>query len=156
MSFLAKKRLEKELKNMQEINHKSLYRIEPFETTACAFKWHAYIIGPIDTPYENYEFKLLLTFTDKYPYSSPDVQFITPIYHCNISKRGYICMNILTDGWTPALTIDKILLSIISMLSDPNPLHPLEPDIAELYLVDKTTHDNTAIAYTQQHAKLCM
>ena len=40
MSFLAKKRLEKELKNMQEINHKSLYRIEPFETTACAFKWH--------------------------------------------------------------------------------------------------------------------
>tara|TARA_B100000575_G_scaffold249104_1_gene215306 strand:- start:258 stop:455 length:198 start_codon:yes stop_codon:yes gene_type:complete len=65
-------------------------------------------------------------------------------------------MNILTDGWTPALTIDKILLSIISMLSDPNPLHPLEPDIAELYLIDKTKHDNTAIAYTQQYAKLCM
>lgn len=96
--------------------------------------WIATIIGPENTPYFGGIFKLDILFPTEYPFKAPKINFKTKIYHPNISSSsGSICIDILKDKWSPALTINKVLLSITSMLNDPNPDDPLEISIAKLY-----------------------
>ena len=108
------------------------------------FKWQATIIGPTGTPYEGGIFNLSVDFTQDYPFKPPKVVFITKIYHCNINSSGGICLDILKDQWSPALTISKVLLCICSLMDDPNPNDPLVSEIATLLKTDKVTHDKNA------------
>ena len=56
----------------------------------------------------------------------------------------------LKNKWSPVLTVGKILLSICSLLSDPNPDDPLNVDVAELFIQDRARHDEAARAYYTQ------
>ncbi|EDV39925.2 uncharacterized protein Dana_GF10262 [Drosophila ananassae] len=117
------------------------------------FHWRATIIGPADTPYEGGHFKLDLSFPSDYPFHPPQVYFLTKIYHCNITNAGYICLDILSLQWSPALTVAKVLISIVSLLSDPNPNDPLESTIAILYKRQRNQHDSNARVWTNRYAK---
>jgi ubiquitin-conjugating enzyme E2 D/E len=76
------------------------------------FKWQATIMGPEGSPYEGGVFYLRIDFPSDYPFKPPKIVFLTRIYHCNINSTGGICLDILKDQWSPALTIGKVLLSI--------------------------------------------
>ena len=121
-------------------------------TTDNLLVWEATIFGPEGTPYYGGVFKLSINFTDEYPFKPPVVKFVTPIYHCNISGNGSICLDILKNQWSPALNISKLLLSICSLLAEPNPNDPLVPDIAELFKNSRSVHDAFARDYTLQYA----
>merc|ERR1719253_1049377 len=100
-------------------------------------------MGPPDSPYAGGVFFLDIHFPADYPFKPPKVHFTTRIYHCNINSNGGICLDILKDQWSPALTISKVLLSICSLLTDPNPDDPLVPDIAQL--LKRTEPGTTAL-----------
>ncbi|OCT74160.1 hypothetical protein XELAEV_18033116mg [Xenopus laevis] len=85
------------------------------------YEWRSTILGPPGSVYEGGVFFLDITFTPEYPFKPPKVTFRTRIYHCNINSQGVICLDILKDNWSPALTISKVLLSICSLLTDCNP-----------------------------------
>ena len=116
------------------------------------FHWQATLMGPGESPFEGGVFFLDINFPSDYPYKPPRVTFSTKIYHPNISSSGGICLDILKDQWSPALTISKVLISICSLLDDPNPDDPLVPSIAELYKRDKAEYFLKAKTYTLQFA----
>ena len=117
------------------------------------YRWQATIMGPSGSPYEGGVFYLRIEFPRDYPFKPPKVVFLTRIYHCNINSGGGICLDILKDQWSPALTISKVLLSICSLMDDPNPDDPLVPDIADLLKSNKTDHDMNAKLFTMKYAQ---
>ena len=116
------------------------------------FHWYAIIMGPSDSPYAGGIFRLDVRLPQKYPYEAPRISFTTKIYHPNINSSGGICLDILKDQWSAALTISKVLISICSLLTDPNPDDPLVPDIAHLYKTNRQLYEDTARAWTQSYA----
>lgn len=114
------------------------------------FRWQATIMGPADSPFQNGVFFVLIQFPPDYPFKPPKVQFQTKVYHPNINSNGAICLDILKEQWSPALTISKVLLSICSLLTDPNPEDPLVPEIAHLYKTDRAKYEATAREWTQK------
>ncbi|KAJ6708469.1 UBIQUITIN-CONJUGATING ENZYME E2 [Salix viminalis] len=146
---MAAKRILKELKDLQK---------DP--PTSCSagpvaedmFHWQATIMGPADSPYAGGVFLVTIHFPPDYPFKPPKVAFRTKVFHPNINSNGSICLDILKEQWSPALTISKVLLSICSLLTDPNPDDPLVPEIAHMYKTDRAKYEATARSWTQKGA----
>jgi ubiquitin-conjugating enzyme E2 D/E len=115
-------------------------------------KWEGSIIGPEGTPYSGGIFNLDITLPSDYPYKPPHIIMKTKIYHPNINDEGTICLDILKDQWSPALTLSKVLLSISSLLAEPNPNDPLAPDVARIYLNDIKLFNKKAREFTDKYA----
>ncbi|KAL0114341.1 hypothetical protein PUN28_011535 [Cardiocondyla obscurior] len=107
------------------------------------YRWEVLIIGPPDTLYEGGFFKAHLQFPKEYPLRPPRMKFITEIWHPNIDKNGDVCISILhepgddkwgyekaSERWLPVHTVETILISVISMLADPNDESPANVDAA--------------------------
>ena len=114
--------------------------------------WEGTIFGPSESPYCGGIFKLDILFTENYPFVPPKVKFVTPILHPNINSTGSICLDILGKNWSPVLSISKILLSISSLLTEPNPNDPLNSFIANIYKNDRKKYNETVRNFTLKHA----
>ena len=142
------KRITNEYKVLKKDSNQ--FSLEPIG--ASMSEWSAILQGPKDTPYENGEFKMKITIPQMYPFSPPKVTCITPIYHPNIDTSGNICVDILKNSWSASLTLEKVMLSISSLLNEPNPDDPLRSDVARLYKKDRKKYNETAILHTQKYA----
>ncbi|PWA50244.1 ubiquitin-conjugating enzyme 27 [Artemisia annua] len=112
------------------------------------------ITGPVGTPYEGGTFKIDIDLPGGYPFEPPKMKFATKVWHPNISSQsGAICLDILKDQWSPALTIKTALLSIQALLSAPAPDDPQDAVVAQQYLKDYQTFANTARYWTESFAK---
>jgi len=97
------------------------------------FRWMATITGPKETVFDGLKFKLLITFSAKYPFSAPSVIFLNHCFHPNISSDGDICLDILKDKWTALYDVRTVLISIQSLLGEPNLDSPLDSLAAQMW-----------------------
>ncbi|EFN64120.1 Ubiquitin-conjugating enzyme E2 C [Camponotus japonicus] len=124
------KRLQKELMVLMMSTEQG---VSAFPEGENLFKWIGTITGPRDTVYAGLTYKLTLEFPHSYPYSAPIVRFATPCFHPNVDTGGNICLDILKDKWSALYDVRTILLSIQSLLGEPNNESPLNLEAAELW-----------------------
>jgi ubiquitin-conjugating enzyme E2 R len=139
----ATKALQQELKGLQK---------EPLEGFTVQlvndnlFEWEVAIFGPPDTLYEGGYFKSLIKFPQDYPYNPPSVRFSTKMWHPNIYENGDVCISILhppvddptntelpSEKWNPAQNVRTVMMSIISLLNEPNTFSPANVDASVMY-----------------------
>ncbi|CAF0877335.1 unnamed protein product [Rotaria sp. Silwood1] len=122
------------LKQLRELNRHPVEGISAgLIDESNPYAWNVILVGPSDTFYEGGFFKARLDFPKEYPIKPPKMKFISEIWHPNIEKNGDVCISILhepgvdqfgyenpSERWSPVQSVETILLSVLSMLSDPN------------------------------------
>ncbi|KYQ91730.1 ubiquitin-conjugating enzyme E2 [Tieghemostelium lacteum] len=114
------------------------------------FLWEAVIMGPVGTDYEHGLYIAQLTFPTDYPLSPPKMVFTSEMFHPNIYPNGEVCISILhapgedpnhyessLERWSPVQSVETILLSVLSMISEPNLDSPANIEAAKLWREDK-------------------
>lgn len=110
------------------------------------FEWEVAIFGPPDTLYQGGYFKAHMKFPPDYPYSPPSIRFLTKVWHPNVYENGDLCISILhppvddpqsgelpCERWNPTQSVRTVLLSVISLLNEPNTFSPANVDASVMY-----------------------
>lgn len=140
-------RLQKELMVLMMSSEKG---ISAFPDGENIFKWIGTISGPEDTVYTGHKYRLQLEFPNSYPYAAPVVKFLTPCFHPNVDLSGSICLDILKDKWSALYDVRTILLSIQSLLGEPNNDSPLNAQASILW-ANQTEYKNYLEDFYEKH-----
>jgi len=115
------------------------------------------LAGPKGSPYEGGEFRLEVSVPTGYPLEPPKMKFITKLFHPNVGAGhtpGAICLDILRkEAWSPALTLERVLISIASLMADPNPASPMNGEAGNLYTKDRKAYDAKVREFTKKFAR---
>ena len=130
-----KKEIRYLMENPEELNNEGITLI-PDESNIQNFSGS--IIGPVGTPYAGLKYELEVKIGTDYPMKPPYVRFVNrKIYHPNVNTSGDICLDILKTEWAPTLSLSKVMLSICSLLNEPNPASPLNSTAANDWINNK-------------------
>jgi len=98
------------------------------------FEWIGTMEGPAGTYYAGMSFRISIHFPPNYPYVPPVIKFESPCFHPNVDiASGAICLDILQDKWSAVYSVQTILLSLQSLLGEPNNASPLNTDASNLW-----------------------
>jgi ubiquitin-conjugating enzyme (huntingtin interacting protein 2) len=127
------------------------------EGTGCLLRGRCAAARPLptraDTPYAGGLFRIFCEVPSDYPFAPPKMKFVTRVWHPNVSSQtGAICLDILKDEWTPALTIKTALISIRALLAAPAPESPQDAVVAKQFLENNALFIKTAREWTLKHA----
>ncbi|KAI6032226.1 ubiquitin-conjugating enzyme/RWD-like protein [Pisolithus microcarpus] len=147
-------RLRRVLKEIIDCRRDKTANIDVELVDSCPFHLKGHFPGPEGTPYENGIFEVDVVCPATYPFVPLQVKFITKVYHPNISPvSGTIYIDILQDNWWPGFTVKKVLISVQSLLSSPEPCDPLDIEASQHFMVDKRSFEETARYWTRIYAR---
>ena len=145
------KRLLKELAEHKNSNDTTI-KIETYDNNIMHLKCtitpnedsdYHFEIGGVRSSYT-----LEINISREYPFVEPKVKFNPSIFHPNVySVTGDICLDLLKDAWTPALTIHSLCLSILSLMNAPNTSDPVNAVAGNLYDTDRVKYKEEVISW---------
>jgi len=151
MANIAIKRVQREFREVINSEEILKCKIELVDDTYTRLRGE--IAGPPDTPFEGGNYKLDIIIPDTYPFNPPKVNFLTKIWHPNISSvTGAICLDILKDQWAAAMTLRTVLLSIQALLSAAEPDDPQDAVVAQQYKENPEIYRRTAKHWAEVYA----
>ncbi|KAF8334279.1 UBC-like protein [Cantharellus anzutake] len=143
----AVRRIQKEL---SELNNKPIPGVSIDYEEDNILSWKVSMKGPPDSPYKGGKFTLDVKFDTTFPFKAPEVKFLTKVYHPGINEEGAICLPMLKDEWKPAITMSKVLTTILDKLGHPSPDDPFNPDIAAELKENESKFKATAKEWTKK------
>jgi len=144
-------RIQKEYKEVREAKDGSGLTAELVDNSFT--HWKGTLKGPEGTPYAGGVFVVDILIPKNYPFEPPKMRFDTKVWHPNISSaNGAICLDILKNEWSPALTLRTAMLSLQALLSCPNPDDPQDAQVAGQYKKNKQDFERTAAYWTATYA----
>jgi len=147
----ATRRLQKELQDLKASNVKTFREIQVDDNNLLV--WQGLIV-PENVPYNKGAFKIQIEFPADYPFKPPKITFKTKIYHPNVDDKGNICLPIISpENWKPATKTDQVVQSLINLINEPEPDHPLRADLAEEFQKDKKKFLKNAEEFTKKYGE---
>ncbi|KAJ4289394.1 hypothetical protein N0V88_006874 [Collariella sp. IMI 366227] len=119
-------------------------------------RWEVKIKAPEDSLYAGGTFGVLVILPDNYPFQAPTVNFVTRIYHPNVTNDsvGNVCLGLLKpENWKPSFQIRTVLEALRDLLVEPQPDDPLEARIADEYRSERKEFEKNVKSYVQRYAK---
>ncbi|KAH8913028.1 UBC-like protein [Coniochaeta sp. PMI_546] len=110
------------------------------------------IRGPTGTPYEGGIFHVRFNLNGYYPFRPPRVWFVTRILHPNIDSHGAICTDLFGSGWAPSFTLEKVLVSVASILDEPIWEDPIQGALPSEWTSDQDEFQRRALHWTRKYA----
>jgi len=111
------------------------------------------IHGPKDTPYAGGVYTVDIKIPADYPFSPPKMKFTTRLWHPNVSSvTGAICLDILKDQWSPALTMKTALMSLQALMCAAEPNDPQDAEVAKMYKEDHSRFKAVAAFWAECYA----
>uniref|UniRef100_A0A7N4P0B3 E2 ubiquitin-conjugating enzyme n=2 Tax=Sarcophilus harrisii TaxID=9305 RepID=A0A7N4P0B3_SARHA len=143
--------LSKELEEIRKCGMKNFRNIQVDE--ANLLTWQGLIV-PDNPPYDKGAFRIEINFPAEYPFKPPKITFKTKIYHPNIDEKGQVCLPVISaENWKPATKTDQVIQSLIALVNDPQPEHPLRADLAEEYSKDRKKFCKNAEEFTKKYGE---
>eukprot|EP00090_Calanus_glacialis_P037305 TRINITY_DN6409_c0_g1_i1.p1 TRINITY_DN6409_c0_g1~~TRINITY_DN6409_c0_g1_i1.p1 ORF type:complete len:155 (-),score=55.24 TRINITY_DN6409_c0_g1_i1:134-598(-) len=147
----ATRRLQKELGDLRNSANKSFRDVQVDEGNLLV--WQGLLV-PDKAPYNKGAFLIDLVFPAEYPFKPPKVSFRTKIYHPNIDDKGQVCLPIISaENWKPATKTEQVIQSLVGLVNDPEPDHPLRADLAEEFSKDKKKFFKNAEEFTKKNSE---
>ena len=150
MSTMARTRLMKDIKAIEE---DSLLGVSCSQDDKDPLQLNVVIFGGLGQYYENGIFKLILHFSEEYPFTPPVGKFESEIFHPNINKNGNIDLDILQkQNWLPTYSLTSIVTSLKSLLNEPCPTWPYQanPEATDLFLENRSQYKANVKAIVEQ------
>ncbi|GAV08802.1 hypothetical protein RvY_18443-2 [Ramazzottius varieornatus] len=147
----ATRRLTKELADIQSASSKTFREIKADESNI--LQWQGLLV-PEAAPYNKGAFRIEINFPAEYPFKPPKINFRTKIYHPNIDEKGQVCLPIIqADNWKPATKTEQVVQSLLDLISEPEPEHPLRADLAEEFTKDRKKFMKNAEDFTKKYSE---
>lgn len=151
------KRLKKEYEYISKSNIPNIGCTVGLQEKDNYYKWKGTIVGAKDSNYQKGLFFIEIIFSEDYPYTPPEINFLTPIYHPNINpKKSHGPLGKVSPGFInwghSSNSVCEMLTKLFGIFYWPNPDSPYSSHMGLEFKQNINLYNLKAQYFTNKYA----